>query len=105
MRRELILTETADQQYKELLTNPARKGVLKQVRKTLALLETNVRHRSLNTHEYTSIRGVNGERVWEAYVQHKTPAAYRVFFHYGPDRSDKGRRIPVITIVAITPHP
>jgi len=105
MHRELILTETADQQYQELLNNPVKKGVLKQVRKTLALLETNVRHRSLNTHEYTSIRGVNGERVWEAYVQHKTPAAYRVFFHYGPDRSDKGRRIPVITIVAITPHP
>lgn len=105
MHRELILTETADQQYQELLNNPVKKSVLKQVRKTLALLETNVRHPSLNTHEYTSIVGVHGEKVFEAYAQHKTPAAYRVFFHYGPDRSDKGRRIPVITIVAITSHP
>ena len=108
MRRELVFTETADQQYEKLLSNRARKGVLKQVQKTLASLETlepGERRPSLHTHEYHSIRGLNGEKVLEAYVQHRTPAAYRVFFHYGPDRIDKGRRIPVITIVAITSHP
>lgn len=105
MNRELIFTEIADRQYESLLNNPAEKGVLKQVQKTLALLETNVRRPSLQTHEYSSIKGVNGERVWEAYVQHKTPAAYRVFFHYGPDKRVRGKRIPVITIVAIIPHP
>ncbi len=105
MNRELVFTETADEQYGRLLGDPASRGVLKQVQKTLAFLETNPRHPSLRTHEYRSIRGANGEKVWEAYVQGKTPAAYRVFFHYGPDRDDEGKRIPVITIVAITPHP
>ena len=105
MNRELIFTETANQQYENLLNNPSKKGVLKQVQKTLALLETNVRHPSLETHEYNSIKGVNGERVWEAYAQQKTPSAYRVFFHYGPDKKVKGRRLSVITIIAITPHP
>lgn len=105
IRRELIFTPSANQEYEALLNNPARKGILKQVRKTLALIETNLRHPSLNTHEYHSLTGLNGEKVFEAYAQQKTPAAYRVFFHYGPDRTVKGKRIPVITIIAITSHP
>ncbi len=105
MRRELIFTLVADEQYESLLHNSARKGLLKQVNKTLGQLETNMRHPSLKTHEYDSLTGVRGERVWEAYVQHNTPGAYRVFFHCGPDSVEEGKRIPVLTIVAITPHP
>jgi hypothetical protein len=69
-----------------------------KVLKTLALMETNLRHPSLNTHKYESLAGANSEEVFEAYVENKTPAAFRVFWHYGPTRE-------VITIVAITPHP
>ena len=69
-----------------------------KVLKTLGLMETNLRHPSLNTHKYESLTGANGEEVFEAYVENKTPAAFRVFWHYGPTRE-------VITIVAITPHP
>lgn len=105
MRRELIFTPVADEQYASLLHNPAKKGLLKQVNKTLGLLETNILHPSLKTHEYDSLTGLRGERVWEAYVQHRTPGAYRVFFHYGPDSVEEGKRIPVLTIVAITLHP
>jgi len=105
MHRELVFTEIADLQYQESLDSPSGRGLLKQVHKTLGFLETNVRHPSLKTHEYRSLKGINGERVREAYVQQNTPAAYRVFFHYGPDRNEKGKRIPVITIIAITRHP
>lgn len=69
-----------------------------KVLKTLALMETNLRHPSLHTHKYESLAGANGEEVFEAYVENKTPAAFRVFWHYGPTRE-------VITILAITPHP
>lgn len=69
-----------------------------KVLKTLGLMETNLRHPSLNTHKYESLAGANGEEVFEAYVENKTPAAFRVFWHYGPTRE-------VITILAITPHP
>lgn len=69
-----------------------------KVLKTLALMETNLRHPSLNTHKYESLAGANGEEVFEAYVENKTPAAFRVFWYYGPTRE-------VITILAITPHP
>lgn len=105
MRRQLILTPDALATLNRLKTNPAEAGLYKQVLKTLGLLETNLRHPSLNTHEYTSLRGKAGEKVYEAYVQNNTPGAYRVFFYYGPDRVSKEGRVPILTIMAIVPHP
>jgi hypothetical protein len=105
MNRELRLTPSAEAALRLLEGNPHQEGLLKQVRKTLALLETNPRHPSLQTHKFRSFQGPNGEEVFEAYVQNQTPGAYRVFFHYGPDRVEGKRRIPVLTIVTITPHP
>jgi hypothetical protein len=95
---ELIFTSQADEDLHELETNPARKNVLRAVRKTLGFMETNLKHPSLQTHEYTSLKGPRGEKVFEAYAQQRTPSAYRIFWYYGP------RRDP-ITIAAITPHP
>lgn len=34
----------------------------------------------------------------EAYAENKTPAAYRIFWHYGPGQDE-------ITVIAIIPHP
>jgi hypothetical protein len=70
----------------------------KKVLKTLGLMEVNLRHPSLNTHKYDSISGPNDEEVFEAYVENKTPAAFRVFWYYGPNRDE-------LTILTITPHP
>jgi len=61
-------------------------------------MEVNLRHPSLNTHEYTALKGPRGEKVFEAYAQQKTPRAYRIFWYYGP----KERQL---TIIAIVPHP
>lgn len=70
---------------------------LKSVRKALGMLETNPRHPSLQTHKFETLRGPNGEPVFEAYAENKTAAAYRIFFYYGKDDQ--------IMIVAVTPHP
>lgn len=105
MQRQLRFTDEADAQLKSLAADPAKSDLNKQVLKTLGLLELNPRHPGLQTHEFTSLAGANGERVWEAYAQNNTPGAYRVFFHYGPDEGAGKKRIPVLTIVAITPHP
>jgi hypothetical protein len=105
VQRQLRFTDESAGQLKVLATDPARRGIYKQVLKTLGLLELNIRHPGLNTHEYQSLEGLKGERVWEAYAQNQTPGAYRVFFHYGPDQGSGKRRVPVVTIVAITPHP
>jgi hypothetical protein len=106
MRHKLLFTRTANEQYENLEKDHAQEGVLKQVRKTLALFETNLRAASLQTHEYSSLTRRYGIKVFEAYVQQNTPSAYRIFWHYGPDQIAKnGKRIAVITIAAITPHP
>ena len=61
----LIFTPQADEDLREIGNNPAKKNILKAVRKTLGLIETNLRHPSLNTHEFTSLKGPNGEKVFE----------------------------------------
>lgn len=105
MNRELRFTPEARRNLEKLENSRSKAGVLKQVRKTLGLLETNLRPPSLQTHRFHSLLGPNGEEVFEACVQQQTPGAYRVFFYYGPDRLERGKRMPVLTIVAITPHP
>ena len=94
----LIFTPQADADLREIGKNPSQRNILKAVRKCLGFLETNLRHPSLKTHEFRSLKGPNGEKVFEAYVQQATPGAYRIFWYYGPERG-------MITIVAITPHP
>jgi len=93
---KIILTETAIRACEDLaVTDPSK---LKKVHKTLGLLQTNPKHPLLQTHEYISLRGPNGEKIFEAYVENKTPAAFRIFWYYGPGREK-------ITVVAVTPHP
>jgi hypothetical protein len=105
VHRQLRFTDESAGQLKALEADPAKRDLHKRVLKTLGLLELNSRHPGLKTHEYHSLEGVKGERVWETYAQNKTPGAYRVFFHYGPDEGSGKRRIPIVTTIAITPHP
>jgi hypothetical protein len=84
---------------------PSKAALLAQVRKAIGYLEIDPHHPALQTHEFTSLSGAKGEKVFEAYAPNNTPAAYRVFWHYGPDEIKGKRRTPVITILAITRHP
>jgi len=70
----------------------------KAVIKTLQFLQDNPKHPSLQSHKYHSIKGSEGQEVFEVYAEQDTPAAYRIFFYYG---SQKGQ----ITVFAITSHP
>jgi hypothetical protein len=93
---KLKLTSVAQKSLNSLKKDDPKKH--KKVLKTLGLMEVNLRHPSLNTHKYESMRGSNGEEIFEAYVENQTPAAFRVFWYYGPNRDE-------LTILAITPHP
>ncbi len=95
---KLLFTEMAAQDFDSLTAEPALKKRLNAVRKALGYLETNPRHPGLHTHKYSSLAGADGEEIFEAYAENKTPGAYRIFWHYGPQQKH-------ITIVAITPHP
>lgn len=96
MQYKLKFTTEAKEVLETLKINDEKKH--KKVIKTLALMEINLRHPSLKTHEYDSLQGPNKEKVFEAYVENKTPAAYRIFWYYGPDQYE-------LTILTITPHP
>ena len=105
MVRKIKFTLTADKQYTALENTPSLAAVFEQVRKAIGYLEIDPRHPSLHTHEFTSLAGPGGEKIFEAYVQNNTPGAYRIFWHYGPDELKGKKRVPVVTILAITPHP
>lgn len=77
-----------------------QEGLFRQVKKCIDLLLENPRHPSLNTHEFKSQPNPysRDEKVFEAYAQQGTPAAYRVFWCYGPEQGQ-------ITVITITPHP
>ncbi len=95
---KLQFTSTAKAQLGILKKNASLRKRFKAVLKALAYLETNPRHPGLNTHKYTAISGPDGDEIFEAYAENKTPVAYRIFWYYGPKKNP-------ITIVAITPHP
>ena len=94
---KLFFTEEAQKQLIALAT-PALKKRYKAVVKSLKFLAVNPRHPGLKTHEFTSLKGPNGEKVFEAYAEQNTPAAYRIFWIYGPNKDN-------ITVITITPHP
>lgn len=75
-------------------------GLFKQVHKCVMLLAANPRHPGLQTHHYHGLDHPfeAAGKVFEAYVQNRTPGAYRVFWCYGPGPKE-------ITIIAITAHP
>lgn len=89
-----------DRRKRGVRKSSKQEGLFKQVDKTIRLLADNPRHPSLNTHEFHSLPHpwTRGEKVFEAYAQHKTPGAYRVFWCYGPAQGE-------LTIIAIARHP
>jgi hypothetical protein len=90
----------ATRKQKGLKKSSRQEGLFKQVVKALEYLRTNPRHPGLQTHEYHSIPHPwdPKQKVFEAYVQHRTPGAYRIFWCYGPAAGQ-------ITICAVLPHP
>ena len=51
MQFKLLFSEEAKQKLKEIEFDKSKKGLLKQIRKILGLMETNLKHPSLKTHK------------------------------------------------------
>ena len=66
--------------------------------KVIRFLAADPKHPSLEAHEFSSLKGPGGEKVFEAYAEQATPVAYRIFWCCGPKKDQ-------ITLIAITPHP
>ena len=95
---EIFLTDEAKNKIERLKKDKGLEKRYNAVKKAIRFLSENPRHKSLKTHEFTSLTGPNGEKIFEAYAEQSTPAAYRIFWYYGPGRNQ-------MTILAITPHP
>jgi len=95
---EIFLTDEAKIQLERLKKGKGLEKRNNAVKKAICFLSENPRHKSLKTHEFTSLSGPKGEKIFEAYAEQSTPAAYRIFWYYGPSKNQ-------ITIIAITPHP
>ena len=78
--------------------NKNEQQLYKKLGKTLYLLSNNPRYPGLNSHEISSLTKRYGIKVWESYLENKTPGAARIFWVYGPDKED-------ITIIGLEPHP
>jgi hypothetical protein len=66
--------------------------------KALAYLSVDPRHSSLASHEIEDLSRKHGFKIFQSYLENKTPAAGRMFWAYGPDRGE-------ITILAGESHP
>lgn len=116
MTFELIWTQEAQDTFEQLQDDAEKalatrtkskrtkaskqEGLFKQIYKCITLLAENPRHPGLNTHEYHSLTHPYEKdgKVFEAYVQNRTPGVYRLFWCYGPDKKQ-------MTVLAITLHP
>jgi hypothetical protein len=78
--------------------NAGEKRYFKKLVKTLGYLSANPRHPGLESHEIDDLSRRYGLRVWQSYLENKTPSAGRIFWVYGPDRGE-------ITVIGIEPHP
>jgi hypothetical protein len=94
----IVFSVTAADQLERLEKDRGLAKRLKAVRKAIGRLESNPRHPGLQSHRFRSLFGPSGEVVYEIYAEQDTPAAYRVFWCYGPEKDQ-------ITVIAVTPHP
>ena len=92
------IANSARNSLKKLKNSHDHARQYKAVKETLQYLQANPKHPSLETHKYHNSRGPQGQDVYEAYAQQRTPGAYRIFFCYGPTRH-------TIQILAVIPHP
>ena len=76
----------------------SEKKFFKKLVKALDHLRSDPRHVSLQTHEIEALTKKYGFKIFQSYLENKTPAAGRLFWAYGPGKSE-------ITILAIEPHP
>ena len=91
--------------WKDLTAKADRGGLdggdlklFKKLVETIGLLAENPAHPGLSSHEISSLTERYGMKVWQSYLENRTPGAGRIFWIYGPVRG-------CITIIGIEAHP
>ena len=60
---EIYWTYRSETDFNRLKSEPSQSKHYKAVKKTIELLASNPRHQSLQTHEFMSLKGPQGEKV------------------------------------------
>lgn len=94
-------TPQATEQLVALAADAGQAVALQAVRRALAKLEADPRHKSLRVHPWNGSECPHDKTLFEAYAQNQTPGAYRIFFCYCNREGERG----ILNIIAITPHP
>lgn len=74
------------------------KKLFNKLVKTFNYLSQNPRYNSLNSHEIITLSQRYGIKVWQSYLENKTPSAGRMYWVYGPGKNQ-------ITVIGVEPHP
>jgi hypothetical protein len=98
---KLRFSKQASETLDLLKGDPSQEVQRKKVLRALGRLEQNPRHPGLHSHHYESFPADRDVKVWDSYVENRTPAAWRIYWQYGPDEPDQR----VITVLHIGPHP
>ncbi|MGI5089952.1 hypothetical protein [Treponema sp. OMZ 805] len=61
-------------------------------------LSSDPKYPGLCTHDIEALTKRYGKKVWQSYLENSKRAAGRIFWVYGPNKSD-------ITIIGLEPHP
>lgn len=94
---EEIYTRLADGREAGTLSKSDAK-LARKFFKTLQLLANDPRHNSLQSHEIEPLSKRFGQKVFQSYLENRTPAAGRLYWVYGPNTGE-------ITVVGLEPHP
>jgi hypothetical protein len=70
----------------------------KKCGKAMALLSDDPRHPGLKSHDIEPLTRRYGIKVFQSYLENRTPSAGRMFWVYGPGKSE-------ITVIGLEPHP
>jgi hypothetical protein len=92
-----IFTRLAEGQEAGTLSKGDAK-LAKKFFKTLQLLANDPRHNSLQSHEIEPLSRRFGQKVFQSYLENRTPSAGRLYWVYGPNTGE-------ITVVGLEPHP
>ena len=66
--------------------------------KAMGLLGGNPRHPGLKSHEIDPLTNRYGIKVFQSYLENRTPKAGRMYWVYGPGRDE-------VTVIGLEPHP
>lgn len=105
MAYELRFAPAAAQTVQGLVNGGQATAVkLKKVRKALGFLQTDPTYPGLHSHLYQHFPGLEKGKVWDSYVENRTPGAWRIYWMYGPNETRDEVEVAVITVLVIGPH-